>query len=231
VLLQLVAAALRSGARPSAAAGLSTLFRRLVVGTLMAAVVTRRSCDVLAARIGQSCLLAAAVALDLLLRDAPTVAFESARRLSADVAWLLAALGADSVVESELRRIADAGIPARRGSVARGEDSEAPKMGASVPSGRMAARMKIRVGVRDPVLEKVARVLQLAAASDPNVGGLVASFARRRVGAMSLRCQLRVRIGLVQSGAAAVADLVQGWALRDGVALDGFVMTQPACAG
>gem|GEM_PF-6337105 len=104
-------------------------------------------------------------------------------------------------------------------------------MGASVPSGRMAARMKIRVGVRDPVLEKVARVLQLAAASDPNVGGLVASFARRRVGAMSLRCQLRVRIGLVQSGAAAVADLVQGWALRDGVALDGFVMTQPACAG
>lgn len=86
VRLQLVAAALRSGARPSVAAGSSRLSRPVVVDTLMAAEVTRRSCDAAPARLWQSCLLAAAVALDLRLRGAPTVALESARRLSADVA-------------------------------------------------------------------------------------------------------------------------------------------------
>jgi hypothetical protein len=82
-------------------------------------------------------------------------------------------------------------------------------MDASVPSGPKVARTKKRVRALDQVRGKVARALQLAAASDPNVGGSVGSFARRRVGAMSLRCQRRVRIVRALSDDVGVAGLAK----------------------
>jgi hypothetical protein len=245
VLLQLVAAVLLSGARLSAAAGSSRPFRRNAAGTLMAAEATLRSCDVSAASIALDCLLTAAVALDLRLRGAPTVAFESARRLSADVVLLLAGLGADSGAGSERRRIADAARPARRGSVCREEDSAALKTDASVPSDRKAARTKMRVRVLDRVRGKVG-ALQLAAASDPNAGGSAGSFVRRRAGPMSLRCRRRVRIALVPSDGVAVGGFAKQRleaALRfasmqcsvrvrnDAAEVEGFAMKRPGCAG
>lgn len=82
-------------------------------------------------------------------------------------------------------------------------------MDASMPSGPKVARTKKRVRALDQGRGKAAHVLQLAAASDPNVGGSVGSFARRRVDAMSLQCRLRVRIVRALSDDVGVAGLAK----------------------